>query len=462
VRLRKRDLRAPVKGDLDITFSQERISAHGGLEVFRRYLQALEVPRRLRQALVPHGLHTDYGAVGIAFSILALILIGGRRISHLAFLYADPIVKRFAGLRQLPADRTVVRWLKRFSSQALLALETLIRDLVHDQIEQAQLTSLTLDLDGTVLRTGAKVEGAARGFNPHHPKDPSYYPLTAHVASLGQILRVWNRPGNVNDAHNAAGFLRGILADLRARFGTKLRLSLRMDGAFFLPEVLRFLDEHPQVHWAMKVPLWKWLGLRQEIVQTHRWRRVDDRVEGFTTAVIFDKPGWPPALRVVVYRKRVFHESRKNFQLDLFTPDDGHFEYSAVATSLDWDVARLWHFMAGRGGHEKSLGELKHQFAFDAIPTNHREANSAWQMLCVLAFNLVRSFQVALDAPRRKMSWKRTFGWVFQSLGTLRFELIHQPVRLVYPKGRAELRFAVPPAAQRCIEHALQRVTAVA
>jgi hypothetical protein len=45
-----------------------------------------------------------------------------------------------------------------------------------------------------VLRTGSKVEGAARGFNPHHPKDPSYYPLSAHLAQLGQILRVQNRP----------------------------------------------------------------------------------------------------------------------------------------------------------------------------------------------------------------------------------------------------------------------------
>ena len=462
MRLRKRDLRAPVKGNLDITFSQERISAHGGLEIFRRYLQALEIPRRLREALAPHGLHGDYGVVGIAFSILALILIGGWRVTHLAFVGSDPIVLRFAGLRRLPADRTVVRWLKRFSSQALLSLEELIRDLVHEQIERAKLSSVTIDLDGTVLRTGAKVAGTARGFNPHHPKDPSYYPLTAHVAPLGQILRVWNRPGNVNDSHNAAGFLRGVLGDLRARFGARLRLSLRMDGAFFVPEVLQFLDEHPDLHWALKVPLWKWLGLRDEIPKCRRWRRVDDRVEGFTTAVIFNRPGWPPALRVVVYRKRVFHETAKNFQLDLFSPDDGHFEYSAVATSLDWDVARLWHFMAGRGGHEKTLAELKSQFAFDAIPTNHREANSAWQMLCVLAFNLVRSFQIALGAPQRAKTWKRTFGWVFQSLSTLRFELIHQPVRLVYPKGRAQLRFAVPPATETRIGRALERIAAVA
>jgi len=462
VRLRKRDLRAPVKGNFDITFSQERISAHGGLELFRRYLVALDLPRRLRQALAPHGLHCDYGVVGIAFSVLALIVVGGWRVTHLAFLGCDPIVLRFAGLQRLPADRTVVRWLKRFSSQALLALETLIRDLVHEQIERAKLSSLTLDLDGTVLRTGAKVEGAARGFNPHHPKDPSYYPLTAHVAPLGQILRVWNRPGNVSDSHNAAGFLRGVLGDLRTRFGASLRISLRMDGAFFVPEVLQLLDEYRDVHWALKVPLWKWLGLREEIAKTHRWRRVDDRIDGFTTSVAFGRSGWPPALRIVVYRKRVFHKSRKSFQLDLFTPDDGHFEYSAVATSLDWDLVRLWHFMAGRGGHEKSLGELKSQFAFDAIPTNHRAANSAWQMLCVLAFNLVRSFQIALGAPRRARSWKRTFGWIFQSLSTLRFELIHHPVRLLYPNGRAQLRFAVPPAAEHRLSRALQRLEAVA
>jgi hypothetical protein len=82
-------------------------------------------------------------------------------------------------------------------------------------------------------------------------------------------------------------------------------------------------------------------------------------------------------------------------------------------------------------------------------------------MLSMLAFNLVRSF-IALAAPRRTQSWKRTFRWIFQSLGTLRLELIHQPVRLVYPKGRSELRFAAPPQAQRRVEHALQRLAAVA
>jgi hypothetical protein len=36
----------------------------------------------------------------------------------------------------------------------------------------------------------------------------------------------------------------------------------------------------------------------------------------------------------MIYRKHVQHQSPKNFQLDLFSPDDGHFEYYAVATNL--------------------------------------------------------------------------------------------------------------------------------
>jgi hypothetical protein len=48
--LRKRSIRAHVKGDLPIAFSQERISAHAGAEVFGRFLRAIDFAGRLRRA----------------------------------------------------------------------------------------------------------------------------------------------------------------------------------------------------------------------------------------------------------------------------------------------------------------------------------------------------------------------------------------------------------------------------
>jgi hypothetical protein len=277
-----------------------------------------------------------------------------------------------------------------------------------------------------------------------------------HVAQLGQILRLRNRPGNVHDSHNADGFLRIVVGELRERFGRRLKLELRMDGAFFHPDVFRFLDGAlgQDVEYAVKVPMWKWLRLLPRIAAQKRWTRVDDVVDGFALRLRIEQKKWARTERVVVYRKRVSHPSRKNFQLDLYSPDDGHFEYSAVATNKSLQIAPLWHFMAGRGAHEKTYAELKQHFGFAAIPTKDQAANSAWQLISVLALNLVRYFQITVGARERGRTWKRTFDYVFQSMQTLRFELIQQPARLVRPQGRPELRFAASPVARRRIEAA--------
>src|SRR2546429_9465634 len=66
---------------------------------------------------------------------------------------------------------------------------------------------------------------------------------------------------------------------------------------------------------------------------------------------------WEKTLRVVVYRKPVHHETKKNYQLDLFDPDDGYFEYCAVSTNLTLSAGALWDFMAGRGGAGKNISE---------------------------------------------------------------------------------------------------------
>jgi hypothetical protein len=427
----------------------------------RRFFEFIDLRSRVRDRLhgvVPDG---DYGFTRMLMVLVGLLIVGGARVTHLAFLGSDPIFLRFCGLHRLPADRTVVSWLKAFTPPALEALCEIIRDLVYEQIEWLGLRRVTLDLDGSVLRTGSHVEGTARGFNPHHPKDPSYYPLSVQVAQLGQILRLRNRPGNVHDSHGADGFLRVVVRELRERFGRKLKLELRMDGAFFHPDIFRFLDGElgKDVEYAVKVPMWKWLGLLPRIAAQKRWTRVDAYVDGFETTLRIDQAKWNRTERVVVYRKRVSHQSRKNFQLDLYSPDDGHYEYSAVATNKSLQAAPLWHFMAGRGAHEKTYAELKQHFGFAAIPTNDQLANSAWQLISVLALNLMRYFQITLGAKQRGRTWKRTFDYVFQSMQTVRFELIQQPARLVRPKGRPELRFAASPAARQRIE-AAQRALA--
>jgi hypothetical protein len=312
-----------------------------------------------------------------------------------------------------------------------------------------------VDIDGSVITTGASVSWAFRGFNPHHRKDPSYYPILAHLAQTGHILRAKNRPGNVHDSRGAAAFLRDLIDDLRMRLGRSLPLEFRMDGAFFQREILELLERR-ELSYAIKVPFFKWLGLLPLIRERQRWHSLPEGMGFFEVSLAV--PAWDKTLRVVIYRKPVHHESRKNYQLDLFDPDDGYFEYSAVTTNLTLSAPALWDFMAGRGAQEKTFAELKGEWALDVVPTHHYGANSAWQQICVLGHNLLRNFQLQTVATQKPRSRKRTFGFLLQSLKTLRFKLIHQPARLLKPQGYSVLRFSVAQPVQELIQRIDQKL----
>ena len=393
----------------------------------------------------------------VALLLLALPYVGARRLEHLQYLVGDPLVRRFAGLARVPTARTVGNWLRRFTQETLRPLVRLNQELVLDTLARLDVPRLTLDVDGTVVRTGATVAWAFRGFNPHHRKDRSYYPLLAHVAQTGHILRVKNRPGNVHDSKQSAAFLRELVDGVRTRLGRRLPLEFRMDAAFFQPDVLRLLAARGCAY-AIKVGYWSWLPLKQLAAERRHWHPLAPGVMGFEHRLVI--PQWKLRLRVMLYRKHVQHESPKNFQLDLFTPDDGHFEYYAVATNLPLSLPALYAFIGGRGAQEKTIAELKGEYALDVVPTKYYAANSAWQQLGILAHNLIRSFQLDTVAAPKPRSRKRTYAYVFRSLRTLRFLLIARAGRLTRLGSRNVLRLTENPATEALYGEVAHRLAA--
>ncbi len=446
-----------VKRDLPIQFGHEQLTSHGGLELLRRYFQLIGLNARIRCALGKHA-GGDYGCTHLVLLVIGLLVVGARRLQHLRYLANDSLFARFCGLSRIPTDRTVVNWLKQFTQTSLRALMRLNCELLYDQIEQLKLRRLTIDLDGTVIRAGDKVAWAMRGFNPHHPKDPSYYPLLAHLAQTGQILKLKNRPGNVHDSKGAERFVRELIGGIRARLGRALTLEFRMDAAFFQQNLLKLLARMG-CFYAVKVPFCQWTGVKALCAAQRHWTAIAADIDGFETRLAL--AAWGLELRVVVYRKRVHHHSVKNYQLNLFSPDDGYFEYSAVATNLILAPQALWYFAAGRGAQEKTFAELKGEFALDVVPTNHYGANSAWQQLSILAHNLIRSFQIhsALAAPKPR-SRKRTYSYRIASMKTLRFLLINRAARLARVSGRKVLRFSSNPATESLYDRVAHRLTA--
>jgi hypothetical protein len=166
MRLKVRSLRQVVKGDLAIEFVPQRLTSYGGLELVRRYLSQLAIVGRLRAALA--AIPSDYGSARLALLVIGLFYVGARRLEHLQYLVGDPLVARFCGLARLPTARTVSNWLKQFTQATLAPLVELNHDLVVETLGAWRLPRLTIDVDGTVICTGAQVQWAFRGFNPHH------------------------------------------------------------------------------------------------------------------------------------------------------------------------------------------------------------------------------------------------------------------------------------------------------
>ena len=227
----------------------------------------------MRENLHDVQLRGDYSGVVLVRLILAMLWVGGRRLRHVRFLSRDPMVKRFAGLLAVPDERTLSRWLKQFNQRALGCLRSLNLSLVVDRIRALGLRRLTPDLDGSVVSTGLRVAWAQRGFNPHHRKVPSYYPILAHLAQTGQIIGLKNRPGNVHDGARAEGFARALICDLRRSVSPRVKLEFRCDGAFFHGSLLHLLERY-RCEYAIKVPMWRWLGVKERIQTRMRWEPV--------------------------------------------------------------------------------------------------------------------------------------------------------------------------------------------
>ena len=437
MRQRKAHLRGRVNGDLSLRFTGRGLTSYAGLELFRRYLTRLGFSRRLRRHLSECDPGGDFSSVAMVRLVVAMLLLGARRLRHVRYLAGDPMVERFCGLRALPSERTVSRWLSRGLAPVRAALLALTMELIGEHIRALRLRRLTLDVDGTVLSTGLKVERAFRGYNPHRRKVPSYYPISAHLAQTGHMLAVRNRSGNIHDGKASMPFLRDLFSQLSQQAPQAI-LEIRLDGAFFRPETLSWLERRAQ--YAVKVPFHPWLELKSLVRQRRRWKRISHDIHGFETRLWIEP--WQRTLRIAIYRKKVWHPTRKNYQLDLFSPDDGHWEYSAIATNKKVNLRTLWHFMAGRGLHEKVIGELKTGYAFDTIPTQNFAANSTWQILSTLAYNLVTSFQLATGALPRPRTRKRTAHFILKRIATLRFELFHRAAILQRPQGRTTLTLA--------------------
>jgi hypothetical protein len=376
-----------------------------------------------------------YDHATVVLGMIIHLLLGYREMRDIKFYEEDPVVRRTWSLRRLPNVSTISRVLASFDFKAVNELRALVRDLVLTRLGSLALPRVTLDFDGSVIRTSRWAEGTAMGFNPRKKGQRSYYPLFCTIAQTGQVLDALHRPGNVHDSKGAVDFIRDCVMQVRSVLPEAV-LEVRMDCAFFSNEIVKELQKLG-VQFTISVPFARFVELKR-IVQGHsKWHRINKNVSFFELK--WKPKSWNRRFRFLAVRTRIPVRQKGAVQLDLFEPYAYGYEFKVIVTNKTVRARTVVSFHNGRGAQEAVFAELKSQGQLEYVPSRKLEANQVYLFSSVLAYNLNRELQMQTREPERTTTPKRATLWRFEKLATIRRKLVQRAGSLTKPQGKLVL-----------------------
>jgi hypothetical protein len=211
-----------------ISFTDQRLTAHGGMIVWTHFLHQKGFRSKMGE-LLPHTPTSPNAYVpdDVSLGFMGGILCGADKLSRVAWLQSDPALAEVLGIEAVASQPTFSRFFRAFTQRTSTALSRLHFWAL------SSLPSLkggyTLDLDSwALLHEDGHQDGVAVGFTRRGLK-PCQRPLIAALAEPKMVANYQLRSGNATCVNGAAEFLRSTLR----QFPSHIRLGLlRADSGF--------------------------------------------------------------------------------------------------------------------------------------------------------------------------------------------------------------------------------------
>ena len=400
-----------------IGFTDQRLTAHGGLAVWTRFITERKLREQLRTVL-PHEPTSPnaYDPCDTALGFIGGILCGADKLARVAHLAHDPAVAEVLGIEAVPSQSTLSRFFARCGRGACEALSDLHRWALQDLPARAE--GYTLDLDSfSLLHEDGHQEGVRVGYTRKGIK-PCHRPIVAAIAEVPLVAHFWLRPGNTACVSGAATFLGDTLARLPAAVSIGL---VRGDSGFCTHGMIEELEAR---------------GLRYIMTAVLR-----SPVRMFCR---HDDAAWTPTevpgievqdlvhdgVRLVVLRQHIAERPSAGGKLLLEVPG---YRFQALRTNLPSSVNALevWRRYNGRADIENRIKELGTQFGLKGLCCRSFWATEAACHLAICAYNLCVGLQRRLGQPRRA------------ELTTLRWRLFSCAAVFSHAAGKPTLKLAV-------------------
>lgn len=408
-----------------ISFTDQRLTAHGGMIVWSHFLHQKGFRQQLR-AVLPHAPSSPnaYDPTDVALGYIGGILCGADKLSRVAWLQSDAAIAQVLGIEAVASQSTLSRFFGAFNQKSCNSLAGL-----HRQAIQA-LASLkggyTLDLDSwALLHEDGHQEGVAVGYTKRGLK-PCHRPLIAGLAQAKMITNYWLRSGNSACINGAAEFLRQTVTGLPRHINVKL---VRGDAGFGDASVQQActtlgLDYIFAARLTRKV---------QSLCRhdPEQWRTTE--VAGLSVQEV---PCEEPDQRLVVVRQRIAERPQAGGKT-LF--DLEGYRFQALVTNLPQsvDALHVWRRYQGRADLENRIRELGDQFGIERLCVQKFWGTEAMHHLAIAAYNLCVLLQRRLGQLEKC------------ELNTLRWRLFSRAAVWSLARGKPTLKLAVRESEKR-------------
>jgi hypothetical protein len=165
-----------------IGFTDQRLTAHGGLAVWTGFITERGLRAELRTVL-PHTPTSPnaYDPTDTALGFIGGILCGADKLARVAHLAHDPAVAEVLGIEAIPSQSTLSRFFARCGRGAGEALSGLHRWAVQDLPERTE--GYTLDLDSfSLIHEDGHQEGVRVGYAAYRDQGFEIIGISCDVA----------------------------------------------------------------------------------------------------------------------------------------------------------------------------------------------------------------------------------------------------------------------------------------
>ena len=146
-----------------LKFEQQNLSSYAGLVVFQKLFSELDLSNRLMKRL-PHGSLNGHVSFSLLLRLLTVnALLGMRKLRDVDLYGEDPIVRRALGVKALPSVPTISRMLEKCDRKTVSSLQAQSANLVLERLAKEELSTITLDFDGSVISTSRRAQELDEG-----------------------------------------------------------------------------------------------------------------------------------------------------------------------------------------------------------------------------------------------------------------------------------------------------------